>query len=397
MLSLRLAVADLWHERGLAACFIVALAAIMAPLLVLLGLKTGVIDSLRTQLLEDPRIREVSSLGNRSISAEEIAALGKVDGIVFIVARTRQLAATANLARADGTGALTAELIATGPGDPLIAPLAAPGGDDRLILSSAAAQRLGLKAGDTMRLVVQRKLDDNIEGKSLTVTVEGIAGPAAFGRDGAFVSLGLLEALEDYRDGRPVPRLGWDGPSTPARRAYAGFRAVARGVEDVAPAAAAIEAKGYTVTTRADEIETVLSLDRNLSAMFTIVAVIGGVGFALSLGASLIGHVARKRGELSLLRLMGLSLRGMAGFPLFQAVAISLGGCVVAVGVFFGAAAVINSTFSTGLPGGEALCRLTPAQIGIVVGLAIVTAVISALAAGISASRIEPGEGIRHG
>lgn len=397
MLSLRLALADLWHERGLAACFVVALAAIMAPLLVLLGLKTGVVDGLRAQLLEDPRIREVSSLGNRSLAGEEIAALAEVPHVVFTVARTRQLAATANLARADGTGAVTVELIATGPGDPLIAPLTAPTGDEGIILSSVAAQRLGVTLGDTVRLVVQRKLGDAVEGKSLSMIVTGTAGPAAFGRDGAFVSLGLLEALEDYRDGRPVARLGWDGPNTPARRAYAGFRVVADGIENVAAVAAAIEARGYTVTTRADEIETVLRLDRNLSTMFAIIAMIGGAGFALSLGASLVGHVARKRGEMSLLRLMGLSVRGMAGFPLFQAVVIALSGCALAVAVFLAAAGVINSTFSTGLPGGEALCRLEPIQIVIVTALALATAIVASLAAGLSASRIEPGEGIRHG
>ncbi len=397
MLSLRLALADLWHERGLAACFMVALAAIMAPLLVLLGLKTGVVDTLRSQLLQDPRMREVSSLGNRTLEAGEIEALGKLPGVVFIVGRTRQLAATATLARADGSGALTAELVPSGPGDPLIAPVAAPVGDDQLVLAAPTAEHLGLTPGDKIRLAVQRRLGDTVEGKSLTLTVAGVAPLTAFGRDGAFVSLPLLAALEDYRDGRPVPRFGWDGPNTLAIRAYAGFRAVAADLETVATVAAGFEAKGYTVTTRADEIETVLRLDRNLTAIFLIVAVIGGAGFAVSLGASLIGHVARKRGELALLRLMGLSLRGMAGYPLFQGLAVALAGSALAVGTFFGGAAVINARFSAGLPGGEDLCRLGPEQVAAVVGLAVLVALVSAGAAGIAAARVEPGEGMRHG
>ncbi|PWR19897.1 ABC transporter permease [Zavarzinia compransoris] len=397
MLSLRLALADLWHERGLAACFIVALAAIMAPLLVLLGLKTGIVDTMRAQLLEDPRMREISSLGNRTLGEPEIEALRQVPGLVFVVGRTRQLAATATLARADGSQAVTAELIATGPGDPLIAPLAAPLADGEAVLSAAAARRMALGPGDKFRLAVQRRLGEQVEGKALTLTVTGIAPAAAFGREGAFVSVDLLAALEDYRDGRPVPRLGWDGPNTLVLRAFAGFRAVAGGIEAVAPAAARLEALGYTVSTRADEIETVLRLDRNLSAIFLIVAVIGGTGFALSLGASLIGHVARKRGELSLLRFMGLSTGGMAGFPLFQGVAIAILGTGLAVVVFLGAAEVINARFSEGLPGGGALCRLYPPQVAAVAGLALAVAVAASSLAGVRAARVEPGEGVRHG
>lgn len=396
MLSLRLALADLWHERGLSACFVIALAAIVAPLLVLLGLKTGVVDSLRAQLLADPHMREINSLGNRSLSAEAVAEIGRQEGITFIVPRTRQLAATATLARDDGANALTAELMPTAPGDPLLAPLVAPG-DEGIVLSPLAAQKLGLTTGDRLRLAVQRKLGDQAEGKSLSLTVAGIAPAAAFAREGAFVSIGLLAALEDYRDGRPVPRYGWDGPNAAAGRSFAGFRAVAGRIEDVTAIAARLEAQGQAVTTRADEIETVLRLDRNLTAIFLILAVIGGAGFALSLGASLIGHVARKRGELSLLRLMGLGSAGMAGMPMVQGIAITGAGALLALGGYGLAALVINRQFSDGLPGGGDICRLDMPQVAAVVGIALIVALLAATLAGLSAARVEPGEGLRHG
>ncbi|PWR18505.1 ABC transporter permease [Zavarzinia aquatilis] len=396
MLSLRLALADLWHEKGLSACFVVALAAILAPLLVLLGLKTGVVDSLRAQLLADPHMREINSLGNRSLSVEAVAEIGRQDGVIFIVPRTRLLAATATLARGDGGNALTAELMPTAPGDPLLAPVAAPG-DDGIILTPLAARKLGLAPGDALRLAVQRKLGDQAEGKSLSLTVAGIAPDAAFAREGAFVSIGLLAALEDYRDGRPVPRYGWDGPNAAETRAFAGFRAVAARIEDVAAIAARLEAQGQPVTTRADEIETVLRLDRNLTAIFLIVAAIGGAGFALSLGASLIGHVARKRGELSLLRLMGLSSGGMAGMPMVQGIAITAAGSALALGAYGLAALVINRQFSDGLPGGGAICRLDAVQVVSVLGIALAVALVAATLAGLSAARVEPGEGVRHG
>ena len=53
-----LAVADLRHEWILNLCMILALAAVLAPLLLLLGLKHGTITTLRDRLVEDPVNRE---------------------------------------------------------------------------------------------------------------------------------------------------------------------------------------------------------------------------------------------------------------------------------------------------------------------------------------------------
>ncbi len=48
-LSLR----DLLHERRLSVCSLVGLAAVLAPLIVLFGLKHGVIEGLRADLVEN--------------------------------------------------------------------------------------------------------------------------------------------------------------------------------------------------------------------------------------------------------------------------------------------------------------------------------------------------------
>ena len=289
--------------------------------------------------------------------------------------------------------------MASAAGDPLIAPLTAPTGDGEAILSEEAARRMALAPGDMIRLAVQRRLGDQVEGKSLSLRITGIAPLAAFGREGAFVSVDLLAALEDYRDGRPVPRLGWAGPNTLTLRAFAGFRAVAATIEDVAPTAARLEALGYTVDHQGGR-------DRD-----------GAAPRPQSFGdfpdhrrhrrqrlrpqpwgQPESGHVARKRGELSLLRFMGLSTGGMAAFPLFQGGAIALGGAILAVLVFLGAAGPRSIySFSAGLPGGGDLCRLDGGQIGAVVGLALAVAFGASALAGFRAAGVEPGEGVRHG
>src|SRR5690606_39362760 len=52
-----LAAHSLRHEWILTLCLVIALAAVIAPLLVLLGLKHGTIETLRDRLVEDPVFR----------------------------------------------------------------------------------------------------------------------------------------------------------------------------------------------------------------------------------------------------------------------------------------------------------------------------------------------------
>jgi len=57
-----LAVADLKHEWILSLCLIIAIAAVIAPLLLMMGLKYGTIETLRERLVEDPAYREIRPL-----------------------------------------------------------------------------------------------------------------------------------------------------------------------------------------------------------------------------------------------------------------------------------------------------------------------------------------------
>ncbi len=56
-------------------------------------------------------------------------------------------------------------------------------------------------------------------------------------------------------------------------------------------------------------------MDKNLSLVFWLIAVIGLVGFAFSLSASLWANVDRKRKELSVLRLVGFRTGDIVWFP----------------------------------------------------------------------------------
>ena len=53
----QLSLADLWHDRKVTLCMAASLVAVIAPLLLLFGLKHGVVSQLQEELLSDPRNR----------------------------------------------------------------------------------------------------------------------------------------------------------------------------------------------------------------------------------------------------------------------------------------------------------------------------------------------------
>ena len=63
-LLVRLSLADLWHDRKVSFCIAASLVAVIAPLLLLFGLKHGVVSQLQNELLSDPRNLEVKMLSS---------------------------------------------------------------------------------------------------------------------------------------------------------------------------------------------------------------------------------------------------------------------------------------------------------------------------------------------
>ena len=58
-----LAFRDYIHEWRMSSCFILALASVLAPMLLLFGLKFGIVTGMMDRLVEDPRNREIRPVG----------------------------------------------------------------------------------------------------------------------------------------------------------------------------------------------------------------------------------------------------------------------------------------------------------------------------------------------
>ncbi|WP_298031067.1 FtsX-like permease family protein [uncultured Desulfovibrio sp.] len=425
-----LALKDYAHEGMLSACAVLGLAAVLTPLLVLYGVKFGVVQTLTDRLREDPRNLEISPVTSGRYTREYLARLAAHPDVSFVLPRTRSIAATMDLSRGEGTTrkTLVASLEPTAPGDPLLAryhstvpdmpvpdsnranganstdesapPLALIG----VALSTTAAEKLDARQGDMLLGRVERRYQGRVQNARVNLRVTAVLPLPAQQKDVAYVPLPLLEAIEDYRDGRAVPEMDalngrsgeWTGEPRPeGPRIYPGFRLYARDLETVGTLRRGFARQKLDVYTHAEEIEQVTTLAQTLNLIFGMICAAAAAGFLASTASSALAGVKRKERILGLLRLTGFATSALILFPLAQTLLTALLGTAVAAAVYAVAAAVINSLFSAGLSGMEQVCRLPPEHFLLAFAMVAGLSLLAALGPALRAARVEPSEVIR--
>jgi len=577
-----LALKDLRHETLINLNLILGTAAIIAPLLILFGIKFGTIETMRNRLIEDPRNLEIRQLSSQSYDKKWFSDIEKDKRVAFVMPLTRKLASTVILTTPEMPRQVKADLIPTKANDPLILRNGGviPTGHSAL-LSNEAAKELNVKGGDVITMSVTRYIHQKIEKESLDLEIISILDPRASFLKTIYLPLDLAEKVEQYKDGLAVEDFGWKGtqasaypvfdglfittkepldrveqirlvsgtgfskieqisaskaleitgysfnngnniyfiqpfknkvqetnlkaveiklrgtgfkaypwikpfpvilntggeqlekfllagpkdwnldvdkfylnhltdhkgemvltqqdrklilpvalealkfqsdfvfsdaatagklalfqerdlafdPNTKslvlARRGYAGFRLYARKLEDVEPLKHHFEQKGIAVSTQAERIHDVTTLDRYMTIIFWLIAIVGVIGGTATLSASLYSSVERKRRDLSILRLLGLSKTALFRFPVYQGSVIAVGGVSTALLFFLLMAWVINSLFGAYLGKGESFCTLTSTHIFLVLSFAATVAIISSTIAAFKATRADPAEAMR--
>ena len=396
----RLAARDLLHQKLASLVLVLALAAVLTPLLVLFGLKFGVIDNLARELVEDPRNREIRLVGHGRFDQDWFENMAARDEVAFVIPRTRGAAATIDL-RSEGPGGerATVELIPSAPGDPLLQGHAkAPLDKESIVISARTARLIGAKTGDRVKASVRRKRGGRWSREQVLLRVTGVVPDSVFARKGGFVSPQLLAAIEDYRDGYAVPELGWgEGEPFSGPRYFSGFRLYVRGLDDV-PVVRDLLAgggQGYEVITQAKAIEEVRLFDRYLTSTYLMIAFIGVAGYLLSFGASMWVNVERKRRELSVLQLLGFPSSVIMFFPMVQSALIALCGGGLAIVLFGFISILINNYFAQASGQFEGLCRLLPSHLAFSLAATLLCALLSSALAAYRATRIEPSKGLR--
>ncbi|WCD77605.1 FtsX-like permease family protein [Pseudomonas sp. TUM22785] len=388
-----------WHdyrnEARLSACAVLALVAVVAPLLVLFGLKHGLVSTLTERLERDPAVREVIPLGGARYNLDSIAALAARPEVAFVVPRTRQIAATVDLHADGGSQPLTVEMVPTAEGDPLVPAEQLPRGSGEVVLSQRAAERLGVKVGDELTAAFGRSVSGTPEYQRTRVKVKAVLPLEVFQRQALFARLDLLEAVEDYRDGLAVERFGWPGREAAGTRArvYPGFRLYARDLDAVETLRLHFAEHDQEVATQAEAIAQVRSLSRNLTLVFWIIAGLALAGAFAAMAASTLAAVERKRRELSVLRLLGFSTAALVGFVVLQALYTGTFSLALAGVLYLAAETGLNQLFQSAA--GESACRLLFSHYLLALLATLACSALAAATGGWRAARIEASEGLR--
>jgi putative ABC transport system permease protein len=384
---------DIVHEFAAFACSTIGLAAVLAPLLLLFALRSGIVEGMRSDLIDDPRAREIVNVVNRGHTQAFFDALTKSPDVAFVIPRTRTLSATILLANTKSPQELArAELFATAPGDPLLRGLS-QGRPDEIILSDSLARRLGLAAGDQTIASVQRQQGGQMQAAQVVLQVSAIAPASRFARDAVFAPLAFNLGVEDFQDGRLSALTEPTQFIRDPDRRYAGFRIYAKRLEDVSIIDRRLRPEGE-VFSRIDDVEMLLSLDRNLTLLFLLIAGLGGGGFVLSLGVGIWSAIDRKQGDLGILRLLGATRSDMILFPFIHGQVVALCGAGIATILALSICDLMNTIHMTG-GGTREIGVLSGSAVSGGAAVSVICAAIATVIAGWRAARITPVEGMR--
>lgn len=398
-LLFKLVIKDLWQDRKVSFFIVSALVAVIAPLLLLFSLKFGIISKLQNDLVNDPQNLEIKMDGlNYHLDSQWITQTQQNPLVQFVIPLTRALNMQADL-RSRHSFERDVLLIPTAKGDPLIPENMSLSHTQAVILSATIATKLKVQQGDDIQLFFSRKLDGVEQKANITLKVEGVLAERYFNRHAAFVSLPILEAIENYLDGYQVSQFV-NQPTTgkvldTPRKTYSKARIYATDLDSVITLSDQLRAQGISTITQANAIANVKSIDRVLTTLFIIIALTSIIGAILSLSGSFLANIERKRKEIALLCLFGLNQWELKAYLIMQSLMLASCAFLLATILFSLSSGVINITFSENLPTGDFPSLLLPLHYLIAFLFSNVIAFIVAITGGINIGKIQPAEILR--
>ena len=382
ILASRLALSSLWHERVHLFCNVAMLAGALVPLLVLFGVKTGIYRALLDELLSDPNLLYVTTLGDNEFSEADLVEIAGWPEAAFAALKTRAIADDALIQPRDGGRVGQATLVPSGPGDPLL-PEDIRISEGRIAVSRRLADRLSIEAGSDVRVIGRTELRPPLMIEATVVTV---LAPGSSAGNMILMTSGEMDLFEAYFDGYSVPQYGLaDGRPIEERvSSFEGLRLYADRLENVLRLEHRVQDRfGVRTHSRAPEIEGVLALGRNLDLAFLLIASTAVAGLGAALLFSFWAEVDRKRRVFATLMLVGFRRSEIAMVPVVQAIAVGAAGVIVAF-VLFGLAAVgADVMFADRMPAGRGVVALS----ALAAVLAVVLPLVIVLAASLLAVR----------
>ncbi|EKN3340045.1 FtsX-like permease family protein [Yersinia enterocolitica] len=396
LLLSRLALQDLWHDRIISFCIVSSLVAVIAPLLLLFGLRFGIISQLQDDLANDPRNLEIRMLSSGSYDQGWIEQLRQRPDVGFAIGQTRSLNTLADLQVDSSHFIENAEVIPTDIGDPLLGKLEIQH-ENEIILTQEAARKLAVNVGDTLTLRVSRQLEERREWGRKDLTVVGILPATYFNRAAIFTQPTLLLMLEHFRDGYAISALGVTSgqPISAKPPLYARARLYAKSIDYVASLESDLRAQRIETTSRLADIENVKSTNRVLGVIFNTIAATALIGCIASLIGSFIANVDRKRKHIAVLRLLGFTSTAVGGYVILQGCLLSLLAYVGGYSIYLIASQIFNRVLAGSQATDQMLCKITLGHSFLAMAITVVVALLVASIGAYRAIIIEPAQSLR--
>ncbi len=332
--SASLAVYDLGYDRWSSLGTILAISAVVAPVLLLRGLELGAVGSMRAALEQDPRSREVLVTGSGNFGPDILRRIRTHPDTGFLLAKPRYLNSALPVRRVSGEGELVElEIEPTAPGDPLLEGVTLPRGYATIVLSRRAGERLEVTPGDVVRMTLRRRTAaGDWEARRAELRVLEVLPEERDYEVRGYVSSDFARAIELWREGSidahgsgilPSPNLL---PETPTAR----IRLYARSLEGAPRLRAFLEQLGIEARLRDERVATLLRLAERLDRLLAALALLATIGLAAMFAVSGWHRAHLRLRELAVLRLLGFSGVEMGLFPLVQVALLA------AAGVFLG-------------------------------------------------------------
>lgn len=392
----RLTLQDLWHDRIISFCIVSSLVAVIAPLLLLFGLRFGIVSQLQGDLANDPRNLEIRMLSSGSYNQDWIEQLRKRPDVGFVIGQTRSLNTQADL-QVDSSHFLeNTEVIPTNVGDPLLGNLHIQH-ENEVVLTQEAARKLSVIVGDTLTLRVSRQLEERREWGRKPLKVVGILPATYFNRAAIFTQPSLLLMLEHFRDGYAIPALDVSSGQSLSGKPplFARARLYAKSIDHVASLERDLRAQHIETSSRLADIENVKNINRVLGVIFNTIAATALIGCIASLIGSFIANVDRKRKHIAVLRLLGFTGPTVAIYVILQGCVLSLLAYVGGYGIYLIASQVFNRALAGSQTTDQMLCKITLSHSLLAMAITIVVALLVASIGAYRAINIEPAQSLR--
>ncbi len=209
-----LALRDLLHEAVISLCLVFSVAAVLAPILLLLSVKVGFIDSLRQDFIEDPSFREISPASADLRTSSLFDKISTWDGVEYVVPTVlmtpREAVWISNSGNRPTRG--QARLVPSTAADPILRNLIGdPPAADGFVATESVISDANLEIGDSIEISVVRIENDQRISKRLPLVLLGSLPDDTFSSPAVLVPPLIDQQVEAFRSGVPVPERGWAG------------------------------------------------------------------------------------------------------------------------------------------------------------------------------------------